>query len=276
MLCNGRENLCDVRVDKAMWAGLHNGHSTDQDSFIAANHYRQLEEAVAAGFRGINVDIGKCNGEIVLLHSFCFLGSRDPVEVFEWIDTWLSENPNEVLLMPIQLHNEADGEVTLQEMFDMLRLAGNFLDKLYVHGSSTSFPTFQALIERGQQVLFFVYNGESCSSLGENCPRGFHDWFSFAGESRFSFQTVSEIEDGDYSCTVTRGSVGENKFYGLNMFLSIPSDTAARTLNSGNFMRNHIEACSSRYGGEDVNLVLVDFWSVGDTLAVVDDYNEAL
>jgi len=276
--CNGLENLCDVPVDEAMWATLHNAYSTDEDFFAAANHYSQLQTAVENGWRGINLDIGKCGGELVFVHTKCFFGNSDPVKVFQWLDTWLDDNPNEVLLMPIQIDNDAGGTVTLQEIYDMLSQAGDFVNKLYVHERpATVFPTFNELIDRQQRVMFFVYNGESCASLGAACPRGFYDWFSIAAESRFSFNSVEEIQNDDYSCEATRGIIRpEGVFYGLNLFLSIPSDEAAKTLNTADFLRAHIEACSAKYGGWDVNLLLVDFWSIGDTLAVVEEYNRLL
>ena len=41
----------------------------------------------------------------------------------------------------------------------------------------------------------FFYNGDTlCSSLND-CPTGFHDWFVYAAETAFEFDTVDDIQN---------------------------------------------------------------------------------
>lgn len=290
-MCNGMVNLCDVPVNQVMFATLHNAHAAIADGFsIAPNHNLPLEDAVQAGYRGINVDIGKCNGEIALTHSFCFLGTRDAVKVFSWLDTWLDDNPNEVLLLPTQIDNEAGGVVTLDDIYQMLLQSGNFLQKLYVrdatNGDASSslaqdFPTLQQLIDRNQRILFFPYNGQTCAELvaeqgsSSACPTGFHDWFAYAAETQYSFNTEADVEDESLSCAITRGDAS-HAFFGVNVFLEFPSQTAASYLNSADFLTSHLQACAEANGEPHVSAVLVDFWDEGDVLQVVSDYNAQL
>ncbi len=67
--CNGLEGLCDLRADQILYGTLHNAMSTVDDGFfIGANHVASLEEALEAGYRGLNLDICNCGGELVFCH----------------------------------------------------------------------------------------------------------------------------------------------------------------------------------------------------------------
>ncbi len=67
--CNGVGGLCDMRANEIMYATLHNGMSTVENGFFyGANHEFSLEGALEAGYRGLNLDICNCNGEINFCH----------------------------------------------------------------------------------------------------------------------------------------------------------------------------------------------------------------
>jgi hypothetical protein len=299
--CNGLASLCAKRANEVLFATLHNGHAAYDSGFAAfPNHEKALEEAVAAGFRGVNVDVGKCdtsdssNSALRLTHSYCFLGTRDPVEVFRNLDAWLDENPREVLLVPTQVDNDAGGPVALEEVWDTLRASGNFVDKLYVRAGDDEeggqYPTLEELIDRNQRVLFFIYNGQqtcaglandaaSSSSGGFRCPAGMYDWFDGPGsgaETDYDFASVDAVEDASESCRVTRGDANRASFLGVNVFLNIPSRVASSYLNSADFLEGHLEVCAANNNRQGVSAVLVDFWEEGDVLEVVKKYNERL
>ena len=70
--CNGLEGICDLRVDEVMYATLHNGMATFEDGFMfGPNHKFKLEGALEAGYRGINLDICNCGGELIFCHGEC-------------------------------------------------------------------------------------------------------------------------------------------------------------------------------------------------------------
>ena len=70
--CNGLEGICDLRVDEVMYATLHNGMATYEDGFVfGPNHKFKLEGALEAGYRGINLDICNCGGELIFCHGEC-------------------------------------------------------------------------------------------------------------------------------------------------------------------------------------------------------------
>lgn len=274
--CNGLESLCDVRANELLYATLHNAVSTVEDgvSFFA-NHDLKLETALVEGWRGLNFDIGKCDG-VRLVHGACGLGTRDPVEVFTNIQSFLQDNPNEVLLMPVQIDDGLrGGAVTLQEIYAVMQQVPGFTDLLYQHtGRGTPWPTLRQLIAEDTRILFFHYNGENCEG-NDACPAGFHDWFVYAAETQFEFNTVADLQNTTNSCEITRGSSGERDFFGVNLFTRLPSDAACELLNAASFATNHLLACSNLNDLRPAS-VLVDCWDVGGILQAVDRYNVQL
>jgi len=274
--CNGLENLCGVRVNDMLFATLHNAMSTAEDGTpFFYNHELSLEKALEAGWRGINVDIGKCDGAVAMVHSDCdLLGFRDPVEVFTNVYNFLQSNKNDVVLMPVQIDFSTGGEVTLQEIWDVMQQASGFTDLLYEHpGRGTPWPTMEELIDADTRILLFHYNGERCDG-NSGCPSpALHDWFDYAAETNFELNSVAEVSDTATSCVITRGQNGERDFFGVNLFTSSPAANVCAQLNSATFVAPFLTDCSTINGGERPNLILVDCWDVGDILEVVQQYN---
>jgi hypothetical protein len=280
-LCNGHANLCDRSVSDILFATVHNAASTFADGvFLFPNHENSLEDALVAGYRGINVDIGVCGDTIRLVHGLCALGYREIVPTFSNIVRFLQENTNEVIIMPVQIDNDVGGDVTLQEIDNILQLVPGMKEIMYNHPSdATSWPTLRELITANTRILFFVYNGERCygAEATVSCPVGIHDWFQYAGESEFQFETPDQlINDKAYACAITRGGSGLLDFYGVNVFTTIPRKRNCEELNTQANLESHLSSCSSLTGQTIVNLLLVDCWDVGDVISVVNTYNAAL
>ena len=280
-LCNGHANLCDRAVDDILFATVHNAASTAADGVIFfPNHENSLEEALVAGYRGINVDIGVCGNTIRLVHGVCALGYREIIPALSNIVSFLQENTNEVIIMPVQINNDVGGAVTLQEIDNILQLVPGMKEMLYNHpNDAISWPTLRELITADTRILFFVYNGERCYGAAStvSCPVGIHDWFQYTGESEFQFDTPDQlIDDKPYACTITRGGSGMLDFYGVNVFTTIPSQRNCELLNTQANLDSHLSSCSSVTGQMIVNLLIVDCWDVGDVISVVSTYNAAL
>ena len=154
--CNGLENLCSVRVNEIQFPTLHNAMSTAEDgTTFFYNHEFSLEQALEAGWRGINVDVGKCDGQIALVHGDCqLLGTRDPVQVFGNMVSFLQAHPREVIIMPIQFDSSTGGEVTLSEFWNLALQVEGFTNLLYQHpGRGAPWPTLQTLVEADTRLL---------------------------------------------------------------------------------------------------------------------------
>lgn len=277
--CNGLESICELGVDTILYAGIHNAQSTVQEGFfVLPNHQFKAISALDYGFRALNFDIGVCNEELVLVHGLCKLGTTDPSETFTAIQNWLDENPSEVILIPIQIDNSAGGgdDVDLGKFYNLLNRIDGFTDRMYEKIQGSEWPTLRELIDLDERIIMFHYNGDTCGNAGFNCPPGFHDWFAFAGETRFEYTLAEEFEDKAYACEITRGRSKAN-FYALNLFTSIPSREVSSTLlNTQAFLEDHIQACSQINNGLDVNVLFVDFWEEGDLPEVVQNHNSNL
>ena len=67
--CNGLDSICDLRADEVLYATLHNGMATFEDGFLfGPNHKFQLEGALEAGYRGLNLDLCNCGGQTIFCH----------------------------------------------------------------------------------------------------------------------------------------------------------------------------------------------------------------
>ena len=273
--CNGVDTICDLPVTDVMFAGLHNGMSTVQDDFIiAANHQFRLESALTAGFRAINVDVGNCAGELVLVHTKCSLGTRDPFTVFDHINRFLDENPREVLLMPLQINNDVDQTVDLYELYKILQSVSGFTDRMYIHERDTAWPTMRQLIDNDTRIIMFIYNaGTNCSS--GDCPPGFHPYFLYASETLYTFETVADIQDTQSSCPYDRGAEGYRDFYAINNFVTdpLPSKESSQVVNQEGFIQSHVTACQNIVG-RNVSVVFIDFWEEGNLVDVVQTHNQ--
>jgi hypothetical protein len=296
MLCNGLANLCDRRVNQIVFATVHNAMSAvENGSILVKNNILELERAISAGYRGINIDIGKCYGEVRLVHDTCLLSSRSLSSVLIEIAQFLQENPNEVMIIPTQLATQlADcNTVSLNDIDQVFRSVPEFYNLLYNHpGPGQPWPTLRELIAANTRILFFHYNGVSCtkaatttsSSLSSSnnttanvCPHGFHPWFVYAAETQFQFKTVRALQTTNTACAITRGGSGQNDFLGINVFITPARIVPTwKIINRYHFLKSQIQACSNQNNGQQVNLIFVNYWGIGDLLNVVYDLNSAL
>jgi hypothetical protein len=149
MCCNGLENACELRVNEVMLATLHNAHATKEDgSLLEPNHLLSLESALQAGYRGLHLQVCNCNGVYEFCRGMCKLGSRNPIEVFLNIGRFLRDNPEEVLLLHLQLNNSVNQEVHLHQLYQLMQNATHFNSNLYVPNNERArWPTLRRMIE---------------------------------------------------------------------------------------------------------------------------------
>lgn len=84
------------------------------------------------------------------------------------------------------------------------------------------------------------------------------------------------MNDYETSCAITRGAGSTFDFFQLNAFLTPASKSDSEVINAKGFLENHIDMCSLYQSGLFVNLVIVDFWSLGDLPELVQTKNKAL
>lgn len=277
--CNGLEGLCDMRANEIMYATLHNGMATVDDGFIVgANHNSPLEEALEAGYRGLNLDICNCGGEINFCHGICSFAPRDVVEVMQNVNDFLDRNPTEVIIFIYQVNNNVGDRVDLNQFYDQMLLVNGLVDKLYIHpGRGSPWPTLRELTdpEFNKRIIMFHYNGPVCSKDPTACPAGLHQYYRYASENDWEHRNVESIEDRLNSCELKNNGVNNTEFMGLNNFVSPPSQESAQILNDYSAAADYVEKCSALLE-TDINFLLVDFWGEGDLPRYTQDHNTAL
>lgn len=273
--CNGLESLCNVPLNEIIFATVHNAAATSDVQIVAPNHDRSLLEALQAGYRGLNIDLGLCNGELSLVHTSCALGTDDVAARFQEIADFITTTrPRDVLMVTLELNMQSGGPFSVDFLADWIRnRVPDFANLLYVMGPNQQvWPTPQQLRAAGTPIVLFHYGAERCAP---NCPAGYHEWFDYAVETPFSFDTTNELlQNTANSCALERGIAGRGVFYGINVFTRIPSSFSCQVLNSRMNLQQHLITCMQQTG-RPVTMVLVDCWDQGDVLAVVQDFNAA-
>lgn len=277
--CNGLDSICDLRANEILYATLHNGMSTIEDGFLfGPNHKFQLEKALKAGYRGLNLDICNCGGEIIFCHGICTLGPRDVSDVMNGVNTFLDQNPSEIIVFIYQVNNDVDRYVDLNDFYDKLLQIEGLTEKMYVHdGPTSSWPTLRQLTDPNynKRVIMFHYNGPDCNEDRSRCPDGLHLYYNYAIDNDWSHDDTTSIENRLSSCRLKSNGINRDTFIGLNNFVSPPSRSSAETLNEYSAASEYVETCTALLK-TDINFLLVDFWSVGEVPRVTQDHNRAL
>jgi hypothetical protein len=279
-------------VDEILYGYVHNAVATDENGFtILVNHDFSLEKALTAGYRAMELDVGRCglagtsvNAEPVFFHAQCLLGTRSIVTVLSNINSFLTENPSEVIVLKLEM---ADDSVSIQDVADIMDTVdgGAFRRRLYQKDSASAaaWPTLGELVAADTRIILFYYNAASCenqvndSGVAVGCPNGFHFWFQYGVNTQFSFDTLEDIEDTANSCTLTgAGANSQQDFFRVNTFVKIPSRTVASTVNNETFAERRMQDCSSLNADLPVNFYAVDFWNRGDVPQTVQDHNRNL
>jgi hypothetical protein len=260
--CNGLKSNCDLKVDEVLFASAHNVYA---DSGFGSNHNMPLTEALEAGYRGLQIDICECDGEIVACHGNCKYMARDIQEMFTDIVSFLDNHKTEIIMVDFEMSVGAQSsETAISDVWDTLSEVDGLSDKVYPHWGTADWPVMLDLKQRGQQLILFYHSWDyDCKSNGIKCPNKLMNYFSYTQETEFQISKVDDLEDVDISCGITRGQTGLGNFYALNNFLTgLPSIEASRTLNEKEFLIERINTCEKKMKRK-VNWIHVDFWHVG-------------
>ena len=299
--CNGFAANCYRRVNEIMYPTMHNAMATLEDQFpVAYNHLYSLEDALEMGFRAFLMDTCVCTGlGAQFCHASCAIGYRRPVPVFTDIVDFLNRNGNEIIILELQV-----GEDSFDPFYDKMLEVENLTSMMYHHPDRTApWPIINDLIANNtvrcnareslisacslpltscdllpsiQRLIIFQHDGPDCNA--GLCPPGFHNTYEFIFETTWNATGVEGLMNFTETCVRTRGRkfsafVLSNHF--ATNSLGLPQQDIAEQVNLAANIRNRTDACTEMLERQ-TNLLAVDFWSVGDTVAVVQEYNEAL
>ena len=125
-------------------------------------------------------------------------------------------------------------------------------------------------------MVILQHDGGSCQK--GQCPEGVLDTYVYAGETPFDAKLIGGLMNLTDTCRVSRGD-HRNSFFISNHFgndeYGLPSYSTAVEANTVQNLQIRLDACNQMVGRR-VNFLVVDFWSVGNVLDVVNSYNMAL
>ena len=261
--CNGLASNCGMAANELLYATVHNANHHE---FPFQNHNEELEDAIEAGYRGLFLDVCKCDGETVFCHGSCNLGRRDPSTVFENINSFLNNNPMEVIIFNFEM---STGDPTPTELWNVMSSVNGFTSKVYER-TSANWPTLKQMLDNQKQIIAFQHNGKAGFT-----PK-IYDFFQYTMGTNWDFDSVSEISNYAESCAIRRGSSGSN-FYSVNNFVTGtfgPNASASETVNEESYLKKRISDCESTMNSKP-NFINVDYWQKGDLVKVTMEENAA-
>lgn len=277
LCCNGSPLNCQLKVNEMMFATLHNAMSTEETGFLLGyNHYKSLEKAMVAGYRGINLDVCNCksNGGLQFCHNVCGYGERIPQEVFTNVVNFLKEYPSEVIVLIFQA-TEDKGPIVWNDLYDEMKQVQDFSDMLYVHeGEGEEWPLMGDLVKSNKRIVTFYFNGGTCTD--DICPEPLLPFYKYAAETEYQSANLDDLRNIQYSCQLTRGPGGfKGDFFAVNNFVTPPDPEASKITNTQKFLSERLASCAN-YNGKRPNFVYVDFWSAGVTSQLLQYANKQL
>jgi hypothetical protein len=189
-----------------------------------------------------------------LCHAFCELGATPLTQALSTINNFLLRNPGEVVILSIQDH------ITPEDTAKAF-IASGLVQRVYTPTIGEPLPTLRELIELDQRVL--VLADTNASGV---------DWYQqgydFVQDTPFRVLTESE-----FSCAYGRGNP-EAPLFAMNHWLSqsFPSSFDAARINTFEVIYKRVAQCHQERQRK-VNLIIVNFYEIGDAGLVVDYLN---
>lgn len=247
---------------------------TEGGFIVGYNQYLELEKALVAGYRGINLDVCYCNGALQFCHNVCDLGERMPNDVFNNTAKFLNEYPSEVVVLLFEASGE-QGPIVWNDLYEEMSVIDGFTDMIYVHTYGEDWPTMGSLVKQNKRIIIFYFNGGSCTD--DACPPGFLYFYNHAAETQFESASIEDLEDYSYSCEITRGPEEGKEapaFFVVNNFVTPPDPEVSKVANSRSFLSRRLTKCAN-INNMRPNFVYIDFWSQGVTAKTVQYANLA-
>ncbi len=251
--CNGHVELCDRRYDQVSYATTHNAMSNADDAWEHPNQPHGLARQLDDGVRAVMLDTHEWDGEALLCHGLCPLGSLPLVDGLTLLREFLDTHRGEVVTIIFESYASPEDTAAA--------FAASGLDRyVHAHAPGAAWPTLRELIDADERLIVFTDDG------------GDADWYldvwAHAWETDYAASTTD-----DFSCDPNRGAAG-NPLFIFNHFLTrtFPVPEEAATVNANPFLIDRARGCAELAGALP-NFVTVDFYTTGDVLAAVDQLN---
>ena len=255
--CNGSMDLCSKQYNEVAYLTTHNAFNSDQDGLLFPNQTYNIASQLNDGVRGLMIDVYDFFGTPTAYHSVFALGTIPLSDIFNDIKTFLDNNPNEVITIILECY------VTANDIEDEINQAG-LSNYLYIHNSG--WPTLQSMIDNDNRLVIFSDVDDANSS---------QDWYHYvwdhAVETHYSVATIN-----DFTCDFNRGD-SLNDLFIFNHFVTDATlgyglYAESNDVNSNPFFITRALDCQNQTN-KLPNFVTVDYYELGDGLAVVDQLN---
>ena len=310
--CNGSIEVCFQPLNQVVFPASHNSMSSSAYNFFGAEHTVSIPEQLNLGARALLIDayygykqngivrtnlagganraairsefgsdavkeldrLGALTGtadtsgkknDVYLCHDLCELGAVKASTVFSQINDFLNRNVTDVIILDVEDYVQpADLEKALK--------AGHLWNRVYTPNLTKPLPTMLDLvnpiggtIERQQRVIVTSEN------FAHRAPwlLGSYDLMQ---ETPYTFTAINQ-----FNCQPNRGS-SANPLLLVNHWLrpnGPPDPAEAAKVNSVQTLTTRMQQCEQARGRLP-NILAVDFFAVGSTVKVVDNFNAAV
>jgi hypothetical protein len=255
--CNGSVDLCSKQYNEVAYLTTHNAFNSDQDGLSFPNQTYNIESQLNDGVRGLMIDVYDHFGTPTAYHSTFLLGTIPLSDIFNDIKTFLDNNPNEVATIILECY------VTANDIEDEINQSG-LSNYLYTHNSG--WPTLQNMINNNSRLVIFTDVDDASSSQS-----WYHYVWDYAVETHYSVGNIN-----DFTCDFNRGNPLNDLFI-LNHFVTDATlgyglYDESDDVNANPFFINRALDCQNQTN-KFPNFVTVDYYELGDGLAVVDQLN---
>jgi hypothetical protein len=310
--CNGWIEVCMQRLDQVVFAGSHNSMSSSAYNFFGAEHTASIPEQLNEGARALLIDtyygypdqgivrtnlagganradiqaqfgsdavkdldrVGALTGtadtsgkknDIYLCHDYCELGAVKASTVFSQINAFLNRNVTDVIILDVEDYVQpTDLEKSLK--------AGHLWDRVYTPDLTKPLPTMLDLVNppdgKNQAQRRVIVTSENHA---HQAP-----WligsYDLMQETPYTFTAINQ-----FNCQPNRGA-SKNPMLLVNHWLrpnGPPDPEEASQVNSLQTLTNRMTQCIDARRRLP-NILAVDFFLIGDTVKVVDNFNAAV
>jgi len=256
--CNGSLDLCSKQYNEVAYLTTHNAFNSDQNGLLFPNQTYNIASQLNDGVRGLMIDVyNDLFGTPVVYHSIIALGYIPLSDIFNDIKIFLDNNPNEVITIILECY------VTANDIEDEINQAG-LSNYLYTHNAT--WPTLQNMIDNDNRLVIFSDVDDASSS---------QDWYHYVWE--YAVETHYSVGNiNDFTCDFNRGDPLNDLFI-FNHFVTDATlgyglYNESNDVNANPFFINRALNCQTQTN-KFPNFVTVDYYELGDGLAVVDQLN---
>ncbi|MDV7217852.1 PI-PLC domain-containing protein, partial [Streptomyces prunicolor] len=287
--CEGSAELCDRSYDEVAYLTSHNAMSTTVDRFIGPLQDPGISAQLDDGVRALQIDtyrwerpdeitqrlaesdftpeqrkfiaaaVDRFNpprAGLWLCHSVCRAGAIALVPALREIGDWMRAHPTEVVTLIVQ--DAISGEDTEQAFAQ-----AGLTDLIHTPDPDPAkpWPILGDMVDSGRRLVVFAERADGPAPWYRN-------FYDYGMETPFAFRTPDAM-----SCVPHRGG-SDKRLFLLNHFITIDGGSRldAGKVNARQYVLDRVHRCE-RERGRPVNFVAVDYTTIGDAGAAVDELN---